>query len=167
MLVDKMWTFWFSVGRFPQYFFFCLHMVAHTSWKEFAPTRSSLAVSVGLFSMCCFTQAKIWPEDRTFRKCGQGFLTWVNSSVDIQWVSHRAARGNRRNQHTQQQQYILFQWQMTAKRGLSHIFRRICTVFTVHEISHPFRNLSQCQSEGSWCSKCLTWHLGVHWGSYP
>lgn len=96
------------------------------------------------------TQAKNWPEDRIVRKCGQGFLTWVNSSVDIQWVSHSAARGNRRNQHTQQQQYSSLLVTDNCQEGAKpHILLHMYSIYSSWD-SDPFRNLSQCQSEGCW-----------------
>lgn len=86
-------------------FFFSLlptHADAHSqhSWKEFVPTRSSLAGAVGSFSSRS-PKKKLAPEDANVRKRGYGFLTWINPSVNHCWMeSHHLPERNEKDHHT-------------------------------------------------------------------
>lgn len=90
MSVSKMRIFvcfiisWMGVMRLTMLFLLPLY----TSSKECAPTRSSLADWVALFSMCCFMQAK--RTDRIIELRGDLFLSRINPSVN-HLISHITA----------------------------------------------------------------------------
>lgn len=74
--------FWMGVTWLTKLFLLSLC----TSWKKYAPTRSSFAGWVSLFSMCRFMQAK--KPDRIIESWGDVFLSRINLSVISSNKSH-------------------------------------------------------------------------------
>lgn len=118
MSVNKMWILrWFyriSEGRVRQCTFYehdgessaraifllpkhmVTHTHTHTSWKEFASTRSSLAGTVGSFSSCVARRGpKSAPKIEMLGNAEKRFLTWINPSVNHCWRNHITARENK------------------------------------------------------------------------
>lgn len=135
------------------------HRHIHTSWKEFVPTRSSLAGTVGslscVASYCTKTGLKI-----DMLRNAEKVLTWINPSVIHCRINHITAWENNTASYihplhpaTVHSLPFKVHWLGLWNRFQSHITLKVCTQYAVFEMSCSLKQTLIL----------IGWHSECHW----